>query len=199
MSISKIMAKELANSGAKFIHGAVKRNIDPIAEWIKWLSYVPESQKSKIQQLESKTVREISLEEIEEIYQYRYQEKMANLFKLYGTNNISEAEYLEVYNYMSEQSIKELMLRKLSKAELSYAKEKIKYFSQISRKELELKIKKEQKIENYNKLSMVDSYILHMLSDLAYAESKKKFDSQLDAQFEKNELMRQKSYTNHKI
>ena len=63
---------------------------------------MPESQKSRIQQLESKTVREISLEEIEEIYQYRYQEKMANLFKLYGTNNISEAEYLEVYNYMSE-------------------------------------------------------------------------------------------------
>ena len=95
MSISKIMAKELANSGAKFIHGAIKRNIDPIAEWIKWLSYVPESQKSKIQQLESKTVREISLEELEEIYQYKYQERMANLFKLYGTNNISEAEYLE--------------------------------------------------------------------------------------------------------
>lgn len=197
MSISKIMAKELANSGAKFIHGAVKRNIDPIAEWIKWLSYVPESQKSKIQLLESKTVREISLEEIEEIYQYRYQEKMANLFKLYGTNNISEAEYLEVYNYMSEQSIKELMLRKLSKAELSYAKEKIKYFSQISRKELELKIRKEQKIENYNNLSMVDSYILHMLSDLAYAESRKKFDSQLNAQFEKNAVMRQRSCTNH--
>ena len=89
------------------------------------------------------------------------------------------------------------MLRKLSKAELSYAKEKIKYFSQISRKELELKIRKEQKIENYNNLSMVDSYILHMLSDLAYAESRKKFDSQLDAQLEKNELMRQRSCTNH--
>lgn len=113
MSISKIMAKELANSGAKFIHGAVKRNIDPIAEWIKWLSYVPESQKSKIQQLESKTVREISLEEI---YQYRYQEKMANLFKLYGTNNISKAEYLEVYNYMSEQSIKRINVKKIIKS-----------------------------------------------------------------------------------
>lgn len=199
MSISKIMAKELANSGAKFIHGAIKRNIDPQTEWIKWLSYVPDFQKSRIQQLESKTVREISLEELEEIYQYKYQERMANLFKLYGTNNISEAEYLEVYNYMNEKSIKDLMLSKLSKEELSYAKEKIKYFSQISSKELELKIKKEQKIENYNKLSMVDSYILHMLSDLAYAENRKKIDSQLNAQFKKNALMRQKSYTNHKI
>lgn len=69
------MAKELANSGAKFIHGAVKRNIDPQTEWIKWLSYIPDFQKTRIQQLESKTVREISLEELEEIYQYRYQKK----------------------------------------------------------------------------------------------------------------------------
>ena len=44
---------------------------------------------------------------------------------------------------------------------------------------------------------MVDSYILHMLSDLAYAENRKKIDSQLNAQFEKNAVMRQKSCTNH--
>lgn len=37
MCTSKIIAKELAGSKVRIIHGAVKRNVDPIIEWIKWL------------------------------------------------------------------------------------------------------------------------------------------------------------------
>ena len=104
---------------------------------------------------------DISLEELNEINQYKSQTRMATLFKLYGTNDISRDEYMEVYIYMTEHYIEDLMLSKLSKEELSYAKERIQYFSQISKEELELKIKEEQKEVNYNELSMVDSYIFN--------------------------------------
>lgn len=183
--------KELAGSKVKIIHGAVKRNVDPPIEWIKWLSYIPDFQKSRIKYLESKVASDISLEELNEINQYKSQTRMATLFKLYGTNDISRDEYMEVYIYMTEYSIEDLMLSKLSKEELSYAKERIQYFSQISKEELELKIKEEQKEVNYNELSMVDSYILHEILRINY--SKNKTNTLLGYQLDKNAVMRQRS------
>lgn len=191
MCTSKIIAKELASSKVKIIHGAVKRNVDPPIEWIKWLSYIPDFQKSRIKYLESKVASDISLEELCEINQYKSQVRMATLFKLYGTSDISRDEYMEVYIYMIEHSIEDLMLSKLSKEELSYAKERIQYFSQISKEELELKIKEEQKEVNYNELSMVDSYILHELLRINY--SKNKTNTLLGYQLDKNAVMRQRS------
>ena len=183
--------KELAGSKVKIIHGAVKRNVEPPIEWIKWLSYIPDFQKSRIKYLESKMASDISLEELNEINQYKSQTRMATLFKLYGTNDISRDEYMEVYIYMTEHSIEDLMLSKLSKEELSYAKERIQYFSQISKEELELKIKKKQKEVNYNELSMVDSYILHEILRINY--SKNKNNTLLGYQLDKNAVMRQRS------
>ena len=191
MNTSKIIAKGLAGSKIKIIHGAVKRNVDPPIEWIKWLSYIPDFQKSRIQYLESKMASDISLEELSEINQYKNQARMATLFKLYGTSDISKDEYMEVYIYMIKHSIEDLMLNKLSKEELSHAKERIQYFSQISKEELELKIKEEQKEDNYKKLSMVDSYILHEISRINY--SKNQLDNSLSAQLDKNAIMRQRS------
>ena len=191
MSISKIITKQLAGTKNKVIHGEVNRNVDPIIEWIKWLSYIPDFQKSRIKYLESKMANDISLEELSEINQYKIQARMATLFKLYGTSDISRDEYMEVYIYMIEHSIEDLMLSKLSKEELSYAKERIQYFSQISKEELELKIKEEQKEVNYTELSMVDSYILHELSQINY--SKNEINSLLGYQLDKNAVMRQKS------
>lgn len=118
---------------------------------------------------------------------------MAKLFKIYGTSDISKDEYIEVYNYMTKYSIEDLMLSKLSKEELSYAKERIQYFSQTAKEELELKIKEEQNINNYNKLSMVDSYILHIISQINYARSIAKLNRQIDSQLNRNAYMRQKS------
>ena len=191
MCTSKIIAKELADSKVKIIHGAVKRNVAPLIEWIKWLSYIPDFQKSRIKYLESKVANDISLKELSEINQYKIQARMATLFKLYGTSDISRDEYMEVYIYMAEHSIEDLMLSKLSKEELSYAKERIQYFSQISKEELELKIKEEQKEVNYNELSMVDSYILHELLRINYSENKT--NTLLEYQLDKNAVMRQRS------
>lgn len=118
---------------------------------------------------------------------------MLELFKIYGTNKISKDEYMEVYDFMVNQSIDELMLSKLSSKELRYAKEKIKYLSKISKEELSKKVHFEQKKDNYKNLSMIDSYILHIISKVDYARSMEKFDREIKAYKEENEVMRQRS------
>ena len=159
MSFNRIMANMMAGSNAKIISGEIIRDVDPYIEWIKWLSYVLEFQKARIQELNSKTVAELTLDELDEIRAYKRQIRMLSLFKIYGTSEISKKEYMEVYDFMVNQSIDELMLSKLSSGELRYAKGQIQYFSQIPSEKLRKKVNEEQKADSYEKLSMVDSYV----------------------------------------
>ena len=193
MNFNREMANIMAGSGVKVIHGECIGNVDPYIEWIKWLSYIPEFQKERIQYLNSKTVEELTLEEIDELRTYKYQKKMLELFKIYGTNKISKEEYMEVYNFMETESIDKLMISKLSKQELKYAKEQIQYFTKISSEELRKKVKIEQKEENYLNLSMVDSYILHLISIIDNARNTEKLNNDIKRELEKNDIMLRKS------
>ena len=168
-------------------------NVDPYIEWIKWLSYVPTFQQLRIKELNSKKIEDVSLEELDEIRNYKKQKRMSKLFRIYGSSDISKEEYMEVYNYMVNQSIDELMLSKLTSEELKYAREQIKYYSQISKEELRKKAKTEQKEDNYKKLSMVDSYILHMISKIDFSRSLVELDKSIEVQLHSNDVMRQKS------
>ena len=103
------MANMMAGSNAKIISREIIGNVDPYMEWIKWLSYLLEFQKVRIQELNSKIVEELSLEELDEIIAYKSQIRMLDLFKIYGTSEISKEEYMEVSNFMENQSIDELI------------------------------------------------------------------------------------------
>ena len=190
MSFNREMAKIMAGKEVKVIHGECC-NIDTISEWIKWLSYVPEFQQLRIQELNSK--ENISLEELDEIRSFKYQNKMLELFKLYGTSEISKDEYMEVYDFMENQSIDDLMLSKLTTDELTYAKEQINHFSTIPKEELSKKVKLEQDEDVYKNLSMVDSYILHIISRINYARDLAKLNREIEAKLNENDSMIRRS------
>ena len=193
MSFNRVMAKMMAGSDIKIVHGKVIGNIEPYIEWIKWLSYVQKFQKARIQELNSKRIEEMALEELDELRIYKSQIRMLELFKKYGTSEISKDEYMEVYDFMINQSINELMLSKLTLEELKYAKDQIQYFSQIQSEELSKKVNDEQKTDNYENLSMVDSYILHIISRVNFVRSMSKFNREIKAQLRENASMRKKS------
>lgn len=194
MSFNREMANILVGSGAKIIYGEIIGNVDPYIEWIKWLSYVPKFQQTRVKKLNSKKIKDMSLEEKEEVRNYKNQKRMSKLFKIYGSSDISKEEYMEVYNYMLNQSIDELMLSKLTSEELKYAREQIQHYSQIPKDELKKKVKTEQKEDNYKKLSMVDSYIFHIISRINFARSLAELDRNIEAQLNSNAAMRQKSF-----
>lgn len=194
-NISKIMAKELNKSGSqvKFIYGNVFGNIPPIIEWIKWLSYEPEFEKNRIEHLNSKGSNNLSYEELNELDHYMKRKRMAQLFKKYDCKECSKKEYMEVYSYMSNESIINLMLDKLTVQEIKYAEEEIKKLITGSSEELPKKIKVESQKENYLSLPMVDAYILHIIDIINYTQSMNEFNSILNWQLDSNAIMRQKS------
>ena len=159
----KIMTKAMFNMGCttKIINGHVIGNVSPDIEWTKWLSYEPEFEKKRIEYLDTKKVYELSYEELEEESKYSRNKIFARLFKIYGTDECSEEDYMRIYDYMCNESIEKLMLSKLTIEELQYAKQEITRLSKISKEELSTKVREEQILSNYEQLSMVDLYITH--------------------------------------
>lgn len=192
-SFNKVMAREMSkSSGGKLIRGNVMRSVNPLIEWIKWLSYNPVCEQDKINYIYSKRVEDLSIDELKEILKYKERNRMSQLFIKYNKGECSEEEYMEVYHYMGK-SITDLMMDKLNSEELTYAKEEILRLSAIPQNEVLAKIKEEQKEEVYMSLSMVDSYILHIISGINYRKSLPNLDRKIQAQLERNDVMRQKS------
>lgn len=85
------------------------------------------------------------------------------------------------------------MLRKLTREELNYADEEIKRLNILSKTEILTKLKNESSEETYNNLSMVDTYILHVVSNDFLQKNLFKRDKGLVAELDRNETIRQKS------
>ena len=194
MSLKEILVREMAKSGgkAKITCGKTIVNVSPDVEWLKWLSYEPEFEKNRIEYFDSKKVSELSLEELAEASRYIKNRVFAELFKIYGTSECSKEDYMKVYEYMCNESIEELMISKLTPEELQYAKQEITRLSKIPSDQLSCIIKEEQ--EKYEQLSMVDSYILHIISGIDYARSLSSLDKELNSQLEQNAVMRRRSF-----
>ena len=135
----------------------------------------------------------MSYDELGEVAKYRRNRTIVNLFKTYGTPECSEDDYMKVYDYMRHESIEKLMLSKLTIEELHYAKKEITRLSKVDKKQLNTKVTEEKKIERYEQLPMVDSYILHIISDINYVRSLSDLNKKIEAQLEQNDAMRQRS------
>lgn len=194
-SLNQILAREMSKSKgrASIVPRYDGVNVSPYLEWKKWLSYVPEFERKRIEYFDSKKISELSYDELEEASRYRKNQIFAELFQVYGTSECSEENYMMVYNYMSNESILELMLSKLTSEELYHAREEIEKLSNLSNEELNAKVKREQRVEIYSQLSMVDSYILHLLSDVNCARNISSVNKQFVAELERNTAIRQRT------
>ena len=72
--LKRIMAKEMAkisSSTAINIRGNVLGSVNPLIEWIRWLSYVPYFMKERIDYIYSKNIRDLSIDELKELTSYQ--------------------------------------------------------------------------------------------------------------------------------
>ena len=116
-NLKRIMVKEMAkisDGTAINIRGNVLGSINPLIEWIRWLSYVPSFMKERIDYIYSKNIRDLSVAELKELTSYQEERRMQELFLKYKNGKCNPDEYMEVYDYMGN-SVKNIMLRKLTK------------------------------------------------------------------------------------
>ena len=126
-NISRVIAKEMAKSKGqvKIVRGNCIGHILPNVEWLKWLSYVPKFEEERIRYLSSKSSLELSLDEIEELKRYYKNRKFQRLFECYNNSTCTSDEYMQVFDYMCDESIEAFMITKLTSFELDVAKKKL--------------------------------------------------------------------------
>lgn len=154
--------------------------------------------KERIDYIYSKNIRDLSVAELKELTSYQEERRMQELFLKYKNGKCNPDEYMEVYDYMGN-SVKNIMLRKLTKEELDYADEEIKRLNTLSNPEILTKLKNESSEETYNNLSMVDTYILHVVSNDFLQKNLFKRDKGLVAELDKMKQLDKKVYTMRRI
>ena len=164
-------------------------------EWKKWLNYIPEFQKERIEYLSNKKVGELTSSEIDELRILQKELKMRSISEIYGEEEMKKSDALEYIDYSNQKQLKSLIRRKLTEEEYQSAIDKSnKLVSDLSYEEL-LKYCREQK-EQFSDLSMVDSFVLRRVSKVVNAISTKKTGEAIAYEIERNELMRQRSLEN---
>lgn len=194
-SMNKVIEKEMSKSNGKIriVYGNVFGNIFPLIEWIKWLSYEPKFLVDRINYLKSKNFLDLTNMELKEINTYNKNKKFCELFKEYASGKCSNEDYLKVCDFMRNESIEKLMISKLNSGQLKFAKDEIARLKSIPKEKLSDKVKREKQKDNYILLSMIDSYILHIISDIDYIRNINDLNKKNDIQIDKNEGMRKKS------
>lgn len=133
----------------------------PEVEWLKWLSYEPESFQLVKEDLYAREVSTLSLYELEMVKDFRIQEKMLGLFKQYVDGVITEDIAKEIKYFMKENSIEDLMLSKLSSEEVESASRILRDYEECPSLYWQEEFEYDQDPYVYKTLGMVDSYILH--------------------------------------
>lgn len=153
------------------------------------MSYKPSFEQEKITSISLKTVTDLTIADLETLLQYKKEEKMTLLFKKY---KCTADEFMEVYNYMSN-SITDLMFRKLTSSELEVANMELSKFNDFDTEKVDEKIKTTKNEEDYNALSMMDSYVVHILAIKKVKIKSKGYQKALTAELKRNNAMHYKN------
>ena len=165
--------------------------IEKLLEWEKWLSYQPQREIDRRNEIKNKRIDEFTLEDLKELQEYKNRVVMAGLIKQYNRKGCSSSEYKTLANFI-KNPIEDYMISVLTEEELMIANQRIEEYSSFSNMELNQVVAKEQEIENYKKLSMVDAYVLHMISIINHTRNMEELDSKINIAIERNKVMNMK-------
>ena len=196
MSARSAMHRMLAGEkGVKIVSiGPLGPNLSE-EEWKKWLNYIPEFQKERIEYLSNKKAGDLTSSEIEELHILQKELKMRSISEIYGEEEMNKSDALEYIDYSNQKQLNSLIRRKLTDEEYQLAIDKSNQLvNDLSYEEL-LEYCREQE-NHFSELSMVDSFALRRVSIVVNAISNKKTGEAIAYEIERNELMRQRSMEN---
>ncbi len=183
------------NKGVKIISiGPLGPNLSE-TEWNKWLNYIPEFQKERIEYLSNKKAGELTSSEIEELHILQKELKMSSISKIYGEEEMNKSDAIEYVDYSTQSQLDSLIKNKLTEEEYQHAVEKSNQLTNdLSYKEL-LEYCREQE-KQFSDLSMIDLFVFRRVSIVVNAISNKITGERIANAIKKNDLMRQRSIEN---
>ena len=192
MDIDRIILNEILKSNKKT--GTIRINDELAMEYLKWISYIPKKNKETINVILSKESVELTLDEINILNRFKEEKKLTEILKRYFSNDYLNSDVLKVYDLMKKESIEKIIREKLTKDELEEANKIVAEYKKMSDQELNNYIFTNRKQENYEKLSIIESYVYHEIKKVFYLRSNNRLKKHIASQIEQNEIVRMKSY-----
>lgn len=143
-------------------------NIDVVDEWINLLNYRMFKNKKNVYELYKKTVKELTIDELDILKKYKENKRNISILKKYKFHQCDEQEFIEVHNLIQKPLANEI-LDELSKDELIEAREKINKYLNLPDDYLS-KIINDMKT-NIIDISLVDMYVLNIIFDVNFTHS----------------------------
>ena len=194
MNINEIILKELINGKSLDEKASIKINTELAMEYLKWISYIPKNEQLKVNCILSKTARRLSLKEISILQKFKKNQELVEILKRYRSDKCLNKDVLDVYNLMNRKSLEKIIREKLTKDELEEANKIVAEYKKMSDQELNNYIFTNKKQENYEKLSIIESYVYHEINKEFYLRSNNRLEKHIASQIEQNEIVRMKSY-----
>ena len=143
-------------------------NIDnTLDEWIRFLSYVKPDEKNFLKELNSRSLGQLTTDEIKKYLKIKEQKRMADLFIKYKNKNCTREEHDSVSGYM-KNSLKDFMRNRLTESELDESYEILDVLRKKEIPELECYVK--SKTDNYSDLTLFEAYILYEVREIDYCK-----------------------------
>ena len=190
MNLSRIIAKQFA--GFSTVKVFPKMNLGKLeqdAEWMKWLTYSLLQRKEQVTELKQKDIDLLSAKELEFLLNYAQDEKILTSLTHVRNSVASADEAMEVYDFLKTNSIVRFMERTLPVTDLKLAKE---WLHAIEAMDTEVKteyLKEKLSPGQYEQLSMVDAYVVHIALYHDMVESEKRCNREIRARVKENNDM----------
>lgn len=152
-------------------------NIDhTLDEWIRFLSYIKPEDKEFLNELNCRSLDELTTDEIKRYLKIKEQKTMAELFTKYRNKDCTKKEHDSVYSYM-KNSLRNFMKSRLTEDELNESREILEKFRAKEVPELKSYIKSE--MNNYADLTLVGAYILYEVKEIEYYKKENETNSKI--------------------
>lgn len=152
-------------------------NIDnTLTEWIRFLSYIKPEDKEFLNELNGRSLDELTTDEIKRYLKIKEQKTMAELFTKYRNKDCTKKEHDSVYSYM-KNSLRDFMKSRLTGDELNKSREILEKFRAKEVPELKSYIK--SKMNNYADLTLVEAYILYEVKEIEYYKKENETNSKI--------------------
>lgn len=153
------------------------QNIDTIKEWKYLLSIDEPGEVERVNELSQKEIKDISLEEMQEIIAYRQRHKLVELFDKYDKEECTVEEHQKVYDYMREHTLEAKLRELIGNEGFHEALNRAKEFDELPLEDRFNYVHAQTEV--YESLSLVDRYALRVIASNANTQANKETNDRI--------------------
>ena len=141
-------------------------HVNHVKEWIKWIEYTTLVDADKINYVLKRKVESLSISDLEFAIRYKERKNILPLMYKYINNSADDNEKMEVLLYINNNSIEQIIQEKLSYWIVSKSMKETNRVLSLTDEEIMNWIN--EKINNYENISIEEAFSLKQVGDLYY-------------------------------